>query len=103
MRVWIYFLATVVSARVLTAQTETTVPRLEPIVVSDDGKSFITRDSKKPFPVWGFNYVGSYGKIVEEQWSTTEGWQTLEADFAEMRALGANVIRVHLKIGTYME
>ncbi len=103
MKVWLFFLTHAVLGSDIVAQTETDAHQLEQIVLSDDGTSFLTKDSKMPFPVWGFNYVGSFGKIVEEQWSTPEGWQTLEADFAEMRALGAKVIRVHLQIGTYME
>lgn len=103
MRIWFFLLTTVVLASDLPAQTKPPASRLEPIVLGDDGTSFVTQHSKKPFRPWGFNYVGSFGKIVEEQWASAEGWQNLEADFAEMRELGANVIRVHLQTGTYME
>jgi endo-1,4-beta-mannosidase len=45
--------------------------------------------------------VGDAGRIVEEYWA--EDWPRVEKDFREMRKLGANVVRLHLQVGTYMK
>src|SRR5688572_13121225 len=80
------------------AQTRAGVAELPPtkrVRISDDGKSFVVADSGRPFVPWGFNYLGEFGKLVEETWA--HDWPRLEKDFADMRALGANVVRVHLQ------
>jgi hypothetical protein len=74
---------------------------LEPIVLSPDGKGFVFKDSQKPFKPWGFNYLGTFGKIYEEYWA--EDWDGIADDFREMKKLGANVVRVHLQVGTFMD
>lgn len=102
MKWWPCLLMTFVVAGELPAQTKTSASQLESIILSDDGTSFVSKQSKKPFRPWGFNYVGTFGKIIEEEWSRPESWQKLDADFADMRQLGANVVRVHLQLGTYM-
>ncbi len=38
---------------------------------------------------------------MEDFWDTD--WKTLADDFAEMHALGANVVRVHLQVGKFMD
>ncbi len=68
--------------------------------ISDDGHSFVLGDSGKAFVPWGFNYLGEYGKLVEESWDSD--WERVERDFRGMRKLGANVARIHLQFGTYM-
>ena len=73
---------------------------LEPIRISADGKHFVLKDSGKHFTPWGFNYLGEFGTILEEYW--TKKWPAIEEDFREMKKLGANVIRVHLQLPTYM-
>jgi hypothetical protein len=70
--------------------------------VSDDGKTFVLAGSGKKFTPWGFNYLGQHGRLAEEDWDTPAGWQRIETDFREMRALGANVVRWHLQFETYM-
>ena len=75
---------------------------LERIVVSDDGASFVTKTSATAFHPWGFNYLGNFGELFEENWADPDAWRDIEADFAAMRRLGANVVRVHLQFGTYM-
>lgn len=82
------------------AETESdNSPPMQPIRIAD-GK-FVHGDSGKPFTPWGFNYVGDFGRIVEEYWA--EDWPRVEKDFREMRSLGANVVRLHLQVGTYMQ
>ncbi len=74
---------------------------LEPIVLSQDGKGFVTKTSGKPFKPWGFNYLGTFGTVYEEYWA--KDWDGIVEDFREMKALGANVVRVHLQVGTFLE
>ena len=45
------------------------------------------------------NY-GNAGRLLEDFWDAE--WSTIVGDFAEMRALGANVVRVHLQFGRFM-
>ena len=73
-----------------------TLPR---IVVSADGRGFSTGDARVPFHPWGMNY-GNVGRLMEDFWETE--WVTIEGDFRELRALGANVVRVHLQVGKFM-
>lgn len=76
-------------------------PRLEHIRRSADGRGFILSDSGAPFIPWGFNYDhdGS-GRLLEDYWETE--WETVAEDLAEMKALGANVVRIHLQLGRFM-
>jgi hypothetical protein len=74
--------------------------RLDRVRISDSGEFFLLEPSGQRFTPWGFNYVGDYGRIVEEYWKVE--WERVEKDFREMHALGANVVRLHLQVGTYM-
>src|SRR5688572_23640973 len=47
-------------------------PRMERVVLSRDGKSFMFAESKKPFRPWGVNY-GNNGRLMEDFWN--EDWQ----------------------------
>jgi hypothetical protein len=77
-------------------------PPLEPIRVASDARSFVLAESGRPFVPWGLNYErDAAGRLLEEIWE--EDWETLEADFAEMRALGANVVRIHLQLGRFLQ
>ncbi len=86
--------------------------------ISADGQSFVRGEGKtdggasgdsesgvgeagQEFVPWGFNYLGEFGKLVEETWDSD--WARIERDFQEMRGLGANVVRIHLQYGTYMK
>ena len=73
---------------------------MERIILAKDGKSFIFADSGKPFRPWGVNY-GNAGRLMEDFWD--KEWSTIEADFAELKAMGGNVVRVHLQFGKFME
>jgi hypothetical protein len=73
---------------------------VERIVVSPDGRGFVEARSGRAFHPWGFNY-GNAGRLMEDFW--IEDWRTLENDFLEMRQLGANVVRVHLQYGKFMD
>jgi hypothetical protein len=56
----------------------------------------------RPFVPWGFNYLGLHGFLAEDDWHTPEGWSRIERDFRQMKALGANVVRWHLQLPTYI-
>lgn len=73
---------------------------MERVRISGDGKSFVLAESGTAFTPWGFNFVGQFGRIVEEYW--VDDWASVEKDFRQMRDLGANVVRLHLQVGTYM-
>ena len=79
-----------------------TAAEMEWIKVSDDNKGFMLSDSGKPFIPWGFNYDHEGdGKLIEDYWD--DQWPTVESAFREMKGLGANIVRIHLQFGTFME
>src|SRR5688572_7962654 len=65
-----------------------------------DKQSFVLTPAGEPFVPWGFNYVGREGELAEESWQGD--WARVETDFRAMRALGANVVRWHLQLPTYL-
>lgn len=71
------------------------------VAVSKGKPSFSLNPGGKVFTPWGFNYDhDSDGRLLEDYWEAE--WPTVEADFREMKALGANVVRIHLQIGKFM-
>ncbi|KAF0172138.1 MAG: signal peptide-domain containing protein [Limisphaerales bacterium] len=75
---------------------------VEWVQVSKDGKGFTLATSGKAFVPWGFNYDHDEpGRLLEDYWLTE--WPKVEADFREMKELGANVVRIHLQFGKFME
>lgn len=75
---------------------------IEPVRVSADGKGFVTGATARPFVAWGFNYDhDDEGRLIEDYWHSE--WARIEADFAEMKALRANVVRVHLQLAKFMK
>ncbi len=75
---------------------------LEWVRVSADGKGFVLAKSGRTFAPWGFNYDHDRGgALLEDYW--VEKWAAIEEDFAEMKALGANVVRIHLQFGKFMD
>jgi len=78
------------------------VSSLERIVVAPEGRGFVQSPSGRAFIPWGFNYDHDRdGRLIEDYWD--DEWDTLAADFREMRALGAHVVRVHLQFGKFMQ
>ena len=60
------------------------------------------RPVRRPFVPWGFNYDhDAEGRLIEDYWD--EEWPTVEAHFGQMKKLGANVVRVHLQLGKFMD
>ncbi|HOZ49278.1 MAG TPA: cellulase family glycosylhydrolase [Candidatus Hydrogenedentes bacterium] len=74
---------------------------LEWIRLDEAGEHFVGASSGKEFRAWGVNYDhdGS-GRLIEEYWH--EEWATVAEDFGEMKALGVNVVRVHLQLARFM-
>ncbi|MGH7200642.1 MAG: cellulase family glycosylhydrolase, partial [Planctomycetaceae bacterium] len=75
---------------------------MEAVRVSEDGKSFVLAESGGRFTPWGFNYDhDGEGRLIEDYWD--KEWDRVESDFREMKELGANVVRIHLQTGKFME
>ena len=75
---------------------------MEWVKVSDDNTGFVLSESGRLFIPWGFNYDHEGdGKLIEDYWD--EQWPTVESAFREMKELGANVVRIHLQFGKFME
>jgi hypothetical protein len=75
---------------------------LEWIRVADDNRSFVLEPSGKRWTPWGFNYDhDESGRLIEDYWD--KEWMTVAEDFQEMKQLGANVVRIHLQFGRFME
>ncbi len=76
--------------------------RMQWIAVSQDRKGFVLDPSGRPFVPWGFNYDhDDKGRLIEDYWE--DSWPTVEAHFGQMKQLGANVVRIHLQLGRFME
>lgn len=77
---------------------------LDRVVISPDDKGFVLEPSGTPFRVWGVNYdhdaKGENGRLLEDYW--VDEWDTVREDFAEIRELDANVVRVHLQVAKFM-
>lgn len=72
------------------------------IVVAPDKRGFVTDPGGKAFVPWGLNYDhDARGRLIEDYWDAE--WGKVERDFRAMRALGANVVRVHLQVGKFLD
>jgi len=77
-------------------------PRLERVVVASDGKGFVGAESGQRFAPRGFNYDHDRAsRLLEDYWEAE--WPTVVEDFREMKALGANVVRIHLQVARFMD
>lgn len=75
------------------------MPRIR---ISPDKQHFVLEETATTFVPWGFNYLGEFGKLAEDDWDTPAGWQRIDNDFKVMKSLGANVVRWHLQFETFM-
>lgn len=79
-----------------------TAEQLDPIHVSDDGEHFVRGESAERFIVWGVNYDhDAAGRLLDEYW--IDEWPRVVEDFQEIKALGANCVRIHLQFGKFMD
>ncbi len=75
---------------------------LQGIRVSDDHQHFVRGANADRFVVWGVNYDhDAAGRLLDEYW--VDDWPSVEADFKEIKALGANCVRIHLQFGKFMD
>ncbi len=76
--------------------------KLELIRASEDGSHFVCAESGAKFVAWGFNYDhDASGRLLEDYWY--QEWSTVVEDFKETKALGANVVRIHLQVAKFMD
>ena len=76
--------------------------RMERIEAGKDGRGFVGAASGRRFVPWGFNYDRDYRlRLLEDYWEAE--WPTVVRDFGEMKALGANIVRVHLQLARFMD
>jgi hypothetical protein len=69
--------------------------------VAPDRSGFVLEPASEVFRPWGVNYDHDpSGRLIEDYWF--EEWPRVEEDFAEIKALGANVVRIHLQFGRFM-
>ena len=84
-------------SRPATAGTE-----LEWIRRSPDGRHFVRAESGARFIAWGVNYDhDDSGHLLEDYWN--DEWPAVVEDFGEIKALGANVVRIHLQTAKFMK
>jgi len=94
-------LLTLLTALVFVA-TSATAAELERVKLSSDNRGFVLATSGQAFHPWGFNYDHEGdGKLLEDYWDAE--WPVVESAFQEMRSLGANVVRIHLQFGQFMQ
>lgn len=83
----------------------TSHPRSDPfelIRVSDDKTHFVTGRSDNKVVMWGVNYDhDDTGRLLEDYWDNE--WMTVVEDLQEIKALGANVVRIHLQLPKFMD
>jgi len=71
------------------------------IEVSKDRKGFVLSNSGARFTPWGFNYDHDRSnRLLETYWQAQ--WDAVVGDFQEMKALGANTVRIHLQVSRFM-
>jgi len=78
------------------------VKGIELVRPATNGAYFVRSESGSRFVAWGFNYDhDASGRLIEDYW--TNEWATVEEDFMEMKALGANMVRIHLQVAKFMK
>lgn len=75
---------------------------LPKIRVSDDRSHFVEEGTGRRFVIWGVNYDhDGAGRLLEDYWG--DEWATVVEDFREIKALGANLVRIHLQTGKFLK
>jgi hypothetical protein len=72
------------------------------IQLSKDKTTFVSGSTGKRFVPWGFNYDhDDRGRLIEDYWE--DEWPAVEKAFRDMRDVGANVVRIHLQFGRFVD
>ena len=72
------------------------------VEVSQDRTHFVTKETGEPILFWGANYDrDTQMRLLDDYWE--EEWDTVVEDFDEMKALGLNVVRIHLQAGRFLD
>ena len=72
------------------------------VLVSPDQKGFVVVPGGQKLIPWGVNYDhDETGRLIEDYWH--DEWAKVVEDFREIKALGANVVRIHLQFGKFMD
>ncbi len=99
---FIAFLLLALLAADTNAEGPSAAKKLTFIEVAKDNTGFVLKESGKKFVPWGFNYDhDEEGRLIEDYWE--QEWPKVEADFSEMKEIGANVVRLHIQFGKFME
>jgi len=73
---------------------------LSPIHVQ--GKNFVDANGNAFIP-WGVNYTNTDQlRLVDDNWNDPATWEIIKQDFREMKALGVNIVRIHLQYNRFM-
>lgn len=96
------FLAAVLCVMLLVADKRLCAGEMPWVAVSQDKTGFVLESSGTAFVPWGFNYDhDDAGRLIEDYWDAE--WPTIETHFAQIKKLGANVVRIHLQLGKFMD
>lgn len=69
---------------------------------SEDASHFVLANSGERIVMWGVNYDhDGDGRLLEDYWD--HDWDTVVADFREIKALRANVVRIHLQVAKFLD
>jgi len=100
--VWQYAVSDIDSIIFYNAQfTPDTIP--PPKITGFENNTFINENGDPVFP-WGFNYTNpALVDLVEDHWMMEDAWEIVEKDFEEMKAYGANAVRIHLQYVKFMK
>lgn len=72
------------------------------IIVSPDGSHFIKKRNSEKFVVWGVNYDRDFNlRLLEDYWVAE--WPTVVQHFKDMKAMGVNVVRIHLQLPRFIK
>jgi len=81
-----------------TVENRANLPR---VCVALDRSGFALEPAGEVSRPWGVNYDhDDAGRLIEDYW--IDEWSKVEEDFAQMKKLGANVVRIHLQFGRFM-
>lgn len=72
-------------------------------IVAVDQEGFFEDEKGNRFIPWGFNYTNTPALgLIDDNIHSDNAWHIIEGDFAEMRGLTANAVRIHLQYNRFM-